>query len=99
MTDISQSPQRFTLKNIDKAWLALGLILLAVAILDLPQLQPTVTFALGALTRTAPYIAFAVLAVAYMKATGAENLLPIRAAVLSHHFDQTWDQAHRLPPN
>ena len=75
MTDISQSPQRFTLKNIDKAWLALGLILLAVAILDLPQLQPTVTFALGALTRTAPYIAFAVLAVAYMKATGAENLL------------------------
>ena len=30
---------------------------------------------------------------------GAENLLPIRAAVLSHHFDQTWDQAHRLPPN
>ena len=75
MTDISQSPQRFTLKRIDKAWLALALILLAVAILDLPQLQPTVTFALGALTRTAPYIAFAVLAVAYMKATGAENLL------------------------
>ena len=30
---------------------------------------------------------------------GAENLLPIRAAVLSHHFDTMWDAAHALPPN
>ena len=75
MTDISQSPRRFTLRSIDKAWVALALILLAVAVFDLPQLQPTVIFSLEALGRTAPYILFAVLAVAYMKATGAESLL------------------------
>lgn len=75
MTDISQPRQRFTLQRIDKAWLALGLVLLALAVLDLPQLGPTITFALQALGRTAPYILFAVAAVAFMKATGAENLL------------------------
>lgn len=29
--------------------------------------------------------------------TGAENLLPIRAAVLSHRFDRSWDDAHSCP--
>lgn len=29
--------------------------------------------------------------------TGAENLLPIRAAVLSHNFDAMWDAAKNLP--
>jgi hypothetical protein len=29
---------------------------------------------------------------------GAENLLPIRAAVLSHRFDQMWTAAKNLPP-
>ncbi|MDU8928841.1 permease [Alisedimentitalea sp. MJ-SS2] len=75
MTDISQSPRRFSLRNLDKAWVALGLILLTLAVLDPPQLLPTIRFGLGALTHTAPFIAFAVLAVAYLKATGAESLL------------------------
>ena len=75
MTDIPHSPQRFSWKNIDKAWLALAVVLALVALFDLPQLQPTVSFAIGALGRTAPFILFAVAAVAYMKATGAENLL------------------------
>jgi hypothetical protein len=30
---------------------------------------------------------------------GAENLLPIRAAVLSQQFDHVWDASHNLPPN
>lgn len=30
--------------------------------------------------------------------TGAQNLLPIRAAVLSHRFDDRWAQAKILPP-
>jgi len=30
--------------------------------------------------------------------TGAENMLPIRAAVLSHQFDQTWHASHNPPP-
>lgn len=75
MTDIPHPSPRFRWSKIDKAWLALAVTLALVAILDLPQLQPTVTFAIGALGRTAPFILFAVAAVAYMKATGAENLL------------------------
>jgi hypothetical protein len=31
--------------------------------------------------------------------TGAENLLPIRAAVLSHRFDDMWQASRLLPPN
>lgn len=30
---------------------------------------------------------------------GAENLLPIRAAVLSRRFDHTWAAAKNLPPS
>jgi hypothetical protein len=30
---------------------------------------------------------------------GAENLLPVRAAVLSGRFDQMWDAAKNLPPS
>lgn len=31
--------------------------------------------------------------------TSAENLLPVRAAVLSHSFDHSWDASQRPPPN
>lgn len=62
-------------KRIDKAWLAVVLIPLIVALLDPPQAWPTVTFALNALAHTGIFIVFAVLAVAYLKATGAEALL------------------------
>jgi uncharacterized membrane protein YraQ (UPF0718 family) len=75
MTDISQSPQRFNLSKIDKAWAALALTLLLLALLDRAQLMPTISFAIAALGRTAPFIAFAVLAVAFLKATGAETIL------------------------
>lgn len=61
--------------KIGGAWAAALALLLAVAIFDLPQLLPTVTFTAGALAGTAPFIAFAVLAVAYLKASGAETLL------------------------
>lgn len=61
--------------RIDKAWIALILVLVAVVAFDWPQLWPTVTFAATALLHTAPFILFAVFAVAYLKATGAETLL------------------------
>lgn len=61
--------------RIDKAWAALVVILALVAVLDWPQFWPTVSFGAGALLHTAPFIVFAVLAVAYLKATGAETLL------------------------
>ncbi len=50
-------------------------VLVVLAVLDIAQLWPTITFAANALLHTAPFIAFAVCAVAYLKATGAENLL------------------------
>ncbi|SFL44173.1 permease [Shimia aestuarii] len=61
--------------RIDKAWGALILILVALAMLDRGQLFPTVQFATRALLNTAPFILFAVFAIGYLKATGAENLL------------------------
>ncbi len=61
--------------RIDKAWVALLAILALVALLDWPQFWPTLRFTATALWHTAPFIAFAVLAVAYLKASGAESLL------------------------
>ncbi|UZD90107.1 permease [Cognatishimia activa] len=75
MADITQSPRTPLLKRIDKAWLALVLILLGVAVFDRPQFVPTLSFSLEALAGTAPFITFAVLAIAYLKATGAENVV------------------------
>ncbi|MBN9888619.1 permease [Salipiger abyssi] len=63
------------LPKIDKAWAASALILLAVALAERAQLWPMVAFAAEALSGTAPFILFAVLAVAYVKAAGAETLL------------------------
>lgn len=30
---------------------------------------------------------------------GLERLLPIRAAIMSHRFDELWRQVYHLPPN
>ena len=57
------------------AWGAIAAILIAIGTLAPDTLADTVTFTLMALGSTAPFIAFAVFAVAYLKATGAETLL------------------------
>ncbi|WP_372613130.1 permease [Aquicoccus sp.] len=75
MADTSLIPQRLSRLRPDWAWIALGLILLAVAVFERAQFLPTLDFATGALARTAPYILFAVLAIGWLKATGAESLL------------------------
>ncbi|ARE41098.1 Transporter [Rhodovulum sp. P5] len=77
MADTTQVPARLPAlwRRIDKAWLAIPVIPLLVALFDSPQTWPTVEFAVGALGHTAPFIVFAVLAVAYLKASGAESLL------------------------
>ena len=77
MADTTQAPARLPAlwRRLDKAWLAILLLPLGVALVDPGQAWPTLRFALGALGHTAPFIAFAVLAVAYLKATGAESLL------------------------
>jgi uncharacterized membrane protein YraQ (UPF0718 family) len=63
------------LPKIDKAWVASAVVLAGVALAEPAQLWPTVTFAAEALLGTAPFILFAVLAVAFVKAAGAETLL------------------------
>ncbi|MEM9238868.1 MAG: permease [Pseudomonadota bacterium] len=75
MTDASLPSPRDAWRRIDKVWLSIFVIPLIIAVLDPPQFWPTIEFAAKALLGTAPFIAFAVLAVAYMKATGAETLL------------------------
>jgi uncharacterized membrane protein YraQ (UPF0718 family) len=74
MADTTQTaPRRFTLPG--KAWLSSLLILAAIGVFDPPYFWPAVQFATGALGHTVGFIAFAVLAVAYLKASGAEALL------------------------
>ncbi|QFT57564.1 putative permease [Sulfitobacter sp. THAF37] len=78
MAETTQSPRGLT-ANLARwrpgAWAVTAAILVGVGLFDLPQFGPTVIFAGTALIHTAPFIAFAVLAVAYLKASGAENLL------------------------
>ena len=61
--------------KLGKAWIAVVVVPLLVLIFDAPQTWPVITFAFQALVSTAPFIIFAVLAVAYLKATGAEAIL------------------------
>ena len=61
--------------KIDWAWVAILAIPAALGVFAPEALWPTVQFAGGAIAHTGLFIIFAVLAVAYMKATGAENLL------------------------
>ncbi|QIE46472.1 permease [Pseudohalocynthiibacter aestuariivivens] len=76
MADIaSPSPRPSLWTRIGKVWITMALILAVVWVLDPPQLWPTITFTANALLHTAPFIAFAVFAVAYLKATGAERLV------------------------
>ncbi|MDG1430357.1 MAG: permease [Paracoccaceae bacterium] len=75
MTDIPFNSPSALWKRIDKAWFALVLILIGIAVFDTEAFLPTIEFGSGALISTAPFIAFAVLAIGYLKATGAENIL------------------------
>lgn len=75
MADTTSPAGRFSRSRLDKVLLALVLILAAVAVFDAANFFPVLGFATSALLGTLPFIIFAVLAVGYLKATGAENLL------------------------
>ena len=62
-------------RRTDKAVLLILAIPLVLLIVDPAQLWPTLRFAAGAIGHTGIFIAFAVGAVAYLKASGAEVLL------------------------
>lgn len=77
MSDFTTSPNPLPAlwKRLDKAWLTTGLILLTVLILVPSELIPTLKFAFSAFGQTAIFISFAVLAIGFLKATGAESTL------------------------
>lgn len=72
MADITTPAPRRLRPN---AWMFTGLLLALVGLFDTEYFLETLTFASRALLNTAPFIGFAVLAVAYLKASGAETLL------------------------
>ncbi len=77
MADTTQSirPVRSLALYLKTPWALIVLILALVAVLDPSNLGETIRFAANALAHTAPYIAFAVLLLAYLKATGAEVMV------------------------
>lgn len=75
MTDLILSRYRGLRARLDGPWVAVLAVLLVIAALDPAQLGDTVQFAARAYLGTLPFIAFAVLAIAWLKAAGAETLL------------------------
>ncbi len=62
-------------RKLPWVWILIATLPALVAIFEPEGFVPVVRFALNALAGTAPFIIFAVLAVGYLKATGAENLV------------------------
>ena len=75
MADTSSTLPLWRRWKPDWAWIAVGAIPLAVAVLAPDEVRAIVTTSAGSFLRTLPYILIAVTAVAYMKAAGAETLL------------------------
>ena len=78
MSDTSQlelpAPQHFKTLFLTPWTITLGVPLL-VLVLDQDNFVPVTGFAIRAFASTAPYVAFAVLMIAWLKATGAETLV------------------------
>ena len=75
MADTTQTQNGMFRWRNPGAWGVIVLIILGLAVFAPQELFPALSFAGKALAGTAPFIAFAVFAVAYLKATGAETLL------------------------
>ena len=78
MADTTQAPGsgwRASVEFLKTPWAVIVAILLAVALLDPANLLATIDFAARALAHTSQYILFAVLLLAYLKATGAEVMV------------------------
>lgn len=75
MTALGAALRRLPDRRIDRAWLVSIGVLVLLALLDQTQVVPTLIFAGGALLHTAPYILFAVLAIAWLKASGADAVI------------------------
>ncbi len=74
MTDAT-APGGFEWSKLRSAWVVIALIPVMLAIFDPAQLVPTLIFTAQAFGHTAIFITFAVLAIGYLKATGAEAVV------------------------
>jgi hypothetical protein len=77
MADLTQNlgASQALLRWLKTPWAVIVALLVFVAVLDPANFQTIVIFALNALAHTGRYILFAVLLLAYLKATGAEALV------------------------
>ena len=76
MADLTQSPAPPRLKDVLLTpWTVAVVVPVLVAILDSDQFWDVLVFTGRALLGTAPYIAIAVLLIAYLKAVGAETMI------------------------
>ncbi|SFR32940.1 permease [Litoreibacter janthinus] len=75
MADLTQAPAPAFWNKLPKVWVASALVLALVFLLDPPQGLPILTGTFEALGHTAGFIIFAVLAIGYLKATGAEAVV------------------------
>lgn len=74
-TTHSPAPLRARLAKLDKAWLAVGLIPLVLLLIDPDKFLPASEIVAGAMSHTGIFILIAITLVAYVKASGAENLI------------------------
>lgn len=74
MADLSQNPPARWSK-LPKVWGASAAIFAVLAVLDPTQFAPVLQGTLASLAHTAPFILFAVLAIGFLKATGAEAVV------------------------
>jgi len=76
MADISTNSQGTNrLLGLDKVWLTMAVIAALVALLAPDELLPTLQFTAKNILSTGVFITFAVLTVAYLRATGAESIV------------------------
>ncbi|WP_010140252.1 permease [Oceanicola sp. S124] len=75
MTEMLLSRTRLLAARLDGAWVAFAGIALAIALFDTAYLPEALGLTAEAFIATLPFLLFAILAVAYLKATGAETLL------------------------
>lgn len=62
-------------KRFDFVYLLIGAIMILVAVFDQGKILPYVKLTLGNLAHTSVYMVFAIMSLAYIKATGAEFLV------------------------
>ena len=77
VTDMTSPPRSLAglWRALDKPLAVIALIYAVLAVFVTAQFWPTLQFATGAIGRTAPFILFAVLAIGYLKASGAEAIV------------------------